>query len=388
LSGLKKKRSKKKDSFGSGLPGVSRASNRSSNRYFRIAGKGAMTIRTEPNHSLESALPTNPLGLEGDESLGFNLGCIGKSFPFFSSLVPGFAGPIISTLVVCIILAAAISFGKDCYHFIFDTCGGSYIRVATKVHQRLASPRAASSSKKMDTNDPSDLKIPKHVAIIMDGNRRYGRQHYNDASRGHADGAQRLSECVEWCIELGVENLTVYAFSTENWKRSTEEVDFLMTLFKSHLEQILVESLKRDVRLRVLTSEDTKIPEDVKALIVRMEEGTKTHKSFALNLCVSYGSRGEIAGTCKKIAADVLAGKLSVEDIDEGLFDDRLLSGGLPDPDLLIRTSGEQRLSNFLLWQLAYTEMIFLNKAWPEMTKDDLLDCFCTFGRRGRRFGK
>jgi undecaprenyl diphosphate synthase len=275
----------------------------------------------EPNHSADAALPK--IGLD-DDSFGFgNIICFGKN------LLSSAAGPVISTLVVCILLGAAMSFVRDCYHFIVETCGCSYITVASKVHQRLVSPKNASSrADRGGVKDlPSDLQVPKHIAIIMDGNRRYGRQHFNDASRGHAEGAQRLSECVDWCIELGVKNLTVYAFSTENWKRSPEEVNFLMTLFKSHMEQILEESLKRDVRLRVLTSDSAKLPEDIKGLITRMEEDTKTHTSFGLNLCVSYGSRGEIAETCKKIAGDVLAGKVAVENIDEDLFNDRLLSG-------------------------------------------------------------
>ena len=198
----------------------------------------------------------------------------------------------------------------------------------------------------------------------MDGNRRYGKEHFGDASQGHAEGAKRLTEFVEWCMDTGVEIVTVYAFSTENWKRSKEEVDFLMSLFKQNMEQIRKESIERNVKLRVLASDPKLLPDDVLEVVKRMEEDTKNNTRFTLNMCVSYGGRSEIVGACRSIAADIASGTIAEKEISEELVSDRLLSSGQPDPDLLIRTSGEQRLSNFLLWQLAYTEMIFLPKPW------------------------
>lgn len=235
---------------------------------------------------------------------------------------------------------------------------------------------------------PHSMKVPRHIAVIMDGNRRYGRQQFGDASRGHAEGAQRLTEFVEWCMDAGVEILTVYAFSTENWKRSKEEVDYLMTLFQNHMEQIRKESIDRNVRLRVMASDPSLLPDHILETINRMESDTIDNTSFTLNMCVSYGGRSEILGACRSIAADVASGAVPESAITEQLFSDRLLSSGLPDPDLLIRTSGEQRLSNFLLWQLAYTEMIFLAKPWPSITREDLNQCIVKYNIRNRRFGK
>lgn len=222
----------------------------------------------------------------------------------------------------------------------------------------------------------------------MDGNRRYGRKRFGDASRGHAEGARRLTEFVEWCIDAGVEILTVYAFSTENWKRSKEEVDYLMSLFQEHMEQIRRESMDRNVRLRIMASEPDRLPGHILETIKRMENDTMHNTKFTLNLCVSYGGRSEIVGVCRSIAADVACGALKESAISEQLLSERLLSSGLPDPDLLIRTSGEQRLSNFLLWQLAYTEIIFLSKPWPSITREDLSDCIVHYNRRTRRYGK
>ena len=206
--------------------------------------------------------------------------------------------------------------------------------------------------------------MPRHIAVIMDGNRRYGRKQFGDASRGHAEGAKRLTAFVEWCMDAGVEILTVYAFSTEKWKRSKEEVDYLMSLFQEHMEQIRKESIDRNVRLRIMASDPTLRPDHILETIKRMEEDTAGNTKFNLNMCVSYGGRSEILRACHSIATDVASGAIQEAAITEQLFSDRLLSSGLPDPDLLIRTSGEQRLSNFLLWQLAYTEMIFLGKPW------------------------
>jgi len=229
--------------------------------------------------------------------------------------------------------------------------------------------------------------VPKHIAIIMDGNRRYGLERLGNKLAGHFEGSQTLSRVVEWCIEEGVEILTVYAFSTENWKRSSEEVSELMSIFERYCEQIRKDAKAKNVRLRVLASDPEKLPLRIHESAKALERDTATNTGFCLNLCVSYGSRSEIVGAVRRLAEDVAQGNLSSEDITEDLFSQTLLTGNMPDPDLLIRTSGECRLSNFLLWQLAYTEMVFVNKYWPEFEKNDLLDACQVYSNRQRRFG-
>ena len=189
-------------------------------------------------------------------------------------------------------------------------------------------------------------------------------------------------------MEGGVEILTVYAFSTENWKRPKEEIDYLMALFKDHMKQIHKEAIQRKIRIRVLATDAASIPEDIAAVIEQMERDTLHNERFSLNICLSYGARGEIVQAARTLAAAAKDGTVAPDEIDEVMFGSSLLTQGLPDPDLLIRTSGEQRLSNFLLWQLAYSELTFVPKAWPEMTKEDLKGCIHDFVNRGRRFGK
>ncbi|POM80833.1 Transcriptional adapter 2-alpha, partial [Phytophthora palmivora] len=203
--------------------------------------------------------------------------------------------------------------------------------------------------------DACEMKIPRHIAVIMDGNRRYGKN--NKA-------------------------LTVFAFSTENWNREQSEVDALMTLFNQFMYEIVPEALKRDIRVRVLVSDGRKLPAYIVEAIEEIETKTQHCKKFSLNLCVSYGARDEIVGACKKIATEVANGETSVEDINEELLSQRMLTAGLPDPDILIRTSGELRISNFLLFQIAYSELIFMNKMWPEVTKDDVQGIIVEFNRR------
>ena len=235
------------------------------------------------------------------------------------------------------------------------------------------------------------LTVPRHVAVIMDGNRRYGKRKYGGAgSRGHWDGGRTLVDFVDWCMAAGVHTLTAYAFSTENWKRDPKEIDVLFTIFETYCHQIHGEALSKGIRLRVLVSDPEKLPVHMRALFATMEESTQHCKAFELNLCVSYGSRSEIVQACRSISEDVAGGRLRAADIDEDTVSRALLTGGLEggDPDLLIRTSGEQRLSNFLLYQLAYTEMIFVDKMWPELTEGDVGAIVQEFSDRKRRFGK
>eukprot|EP00943_MAST-04B_sp_MAST-4B-sp1_P005578 g5578.t1 len=262
------------------------------------------------------------------------------------------------------------------------------------------------------------LVVPKHVAIIMDGNRRYGETQLGSKSKGHTKGGETLGNCIKWCQECGVEVLTVYAFSTENWKRDEKEVKFLMETFKTYANEILVKALKNNIRVNVLASEPKLLPLHIRKLFKEIGRKTINNTSFTLNLCVSYGGRSEIVQATKRIANDFKNGKIkSVNDIDEKLYENYLLTNmckttsvmgknkkGEDDntcsiinscnrsidnnPDLLIRTSGECRLSNFLLYQLAYSEMIFLDKHWPEFSKKDLIDCVNIFSNRKRRYGK
>ncbi|ETO66606.1 di-trans,poly-cis-decaprenylcistransferase [Phytophthora nicotianae P1976] len=236
--------------------------------------------------------------------------------------------------------------------------------------------------------DAGELKIPRHIAVIMDGNRRYGKTKYGAGVRGHTDGSKTLVNFTDWCIDAGIQALTVFAFSTENWNREQSEVDALMNLFNQFMHEIVPEALKRDVRVRVLVSDGRKLPAYIVEAIEEIETKTQNCSKFSLNLCVSYGARDEIVGACRKIATEVVRGETSVEDINEDLVSQRMLTAGLPDPDILIRTSGELRISNFLLFQIAYSELIFMDKMWPEMTKDDVEGIIMEFNRRKRRFGK
>lgn len=235
--------------------------------------------------------------------------------------------------------------------------------------------------------DPRD--VPCHIAVIMDGNRRYGESKYGHATRGHWDGSKTLIEFSKWCISEGVQVLTVYAFSTENWNRDPYEISALMSIFCKYCDELRLEAIKRGIRIRVLATESERIPDYVRAGIDRMVLETSRSDKFAMNICLSYGGRGEIANACKGIAEDVRSGKLDVDAVDEDEVRKRLLTRHCCDPDVVIRTSGEERLSNFLLWQVAYSEFFFLKKHWPELQKDDLLEVIRTFARgRKRRFGR
>lgn len=231
--------------------------------------------------------------------------------------------------------------------------------------------------------------VPRHIAVIMDGNRRYGKEKYGSATRGHWDGSKTLMEFGKWCMNEGIETLTVYAFSTENWNRDAEEVSALMSIFCKYCDELRGEAIQRGMRVHVLTTEGERIPEDVRRGIERLEEETKHCAEFTLNICLSYGGRNEIANACKDIAIDVQAGNLDITEIGEDTLQQKMLTNHCCDPDIIIRTSGEERLSNFLLWQAAYSEFFFLEKQWPELQKEDLLDVIRTFANgRKRRYGK
>eukprot|EP00929_Paragymnodinium_shiwhaense_P012056 TRINITY_DN11868_c0_g1_i1.p1 TRINITY_DN11868_c0_g1~~TRINITY_DN11868_c0_g1_i1.p1 ORF type:complete len:367 (-),score=81.79 TRINITY_DN11868_c0_g1_i1:159-1259(-) len=231
-------------------------------------------------------------------------------------------------------------------------------------------------------------KVPKHIAVIMDGNRRYGRQHFGTTIAGHKAGGDRLRDFTTWCSEAGVEHLTVYAFSTENWKREKKEVDAMMDLFLTEVPALGECTLRLNCRVRFLCCDEDRLPEGVRKAIRRLEEQTSHCTGLCLNVCLSYGGRSDVAKACQDIAKKVAAGSLEAEAIDEALVSQHLLTGHAPDPDVLIRTSGEVRLSNFLVFQLAYAEFFFIEKHWPAVTREDFDEILHSFGNRGRRFGK
>jgi undecaprenyl diphosphate synthase len=235
--------------------------------------------------------------------------------------------------------------------------------------------------------DPA--KLPKHIAVIMDGNRRYGRKYYGNGSLGHLDGGKKSIEFIEWCSTEGVENITLYAFSSENWNRPKAEVDALMALFERFLREDLLPVLyNRKIRCTHLMSHREKVPARVLEATEQLRIATKDFGPSTLNVCMSYGSRPEIINATQKIAQECCAGNLKPSDITEEVFSNHLMTAGLPEPEIMMRTSGEYRISNFLLWQCAYSEFFFLNCDWPELEKEDLLDVLRQYANgRHRRFG-
>jgi undecaprenyl diphosphate synthase len=228
--------------------------------------------------------------------------------------------------------------------------------------------------------------IPRHIAIIMDGNGRWAKERGLPRLEGHRSGAESVREVMEACIELGVEYLTLYAFSSENWSRPEAEVSALMALLNRFLDEKAKDLDRQGVRLLVIGQLD-RLPEKTRALIERIKARTAGHKKMTLVLALSYGGREEIVSAARSLAQDAVAGKISPADIDGGLFASRLQTAGIPDPDLLVRTSGEMRVSNFLLWQISYAEMVIVKKYWPDFRQGDLFEAVNEYKRRHRRFG-
>ena len=226
-----------------------------------------------------------------------------------------------------------------------------------------------------------------HIAIIMDGNGRWAAKRGLPRSFGHKKGAETVKEITRAAGEAGIRFLTLYAFSTENWQRSPEEVSTLMGLLRQYLKTDLQELRKNNVRIRFIGERDM-LDADIVAAMEKLEAETTVNDGLTLCIALSYGSRQEIVNAAKKAAALVQKGDMSVEDIDVKLFSDMLYTKDIPDPDLLIRTSGEQRLSNYLLWQLAYTEFYFTPTFWPDFNKNELTDIINDFKTRERRYGK
>jgi len=230
--------------------------------------------------------------------------------------------------------------------------------------------------------------VPHHVAIIMDGNRRYAKEFGMLVHEGHDKGRQKLEDVLEWCLEIGVRMLTVYAFSTENVGRSKDEVDTLMRMFVENFRKLGDDKRvhKNRIRVRVLGQREV-LPKDLQDAISYAEDKTKDYDQYFFNLAVGYGGREEIIHGIRKIAEAVKMGKLKADDINEKTFGEFLYTKDMPDPDLILRTSGEERISNFLLWQLAYSELYFSDIYWPGFRKIDFLRAVRSFQQRRRRFG-
>ncbi len=231
--------------------------------------------------------------------------------------------------------------------------------------------------------------VPKHVAIILDGNRRFAEEKGVSRLEGHIFGAKKLEEVVGWCQEVGIKHITVYAFSTDNFKRTSEEVDTLMDLFSKKFIEVARDPRVHKYRIKVNAIGDlVSLPERVKRAIDKAQEATKTYDGYTLNIAVGYGGRSELAEAVRKICGLIELGELRPKDIDETIISNNLYTAGLPDPDLIIRTSGEERLSGFLLWQSAYSELYFCEANWPSFSKIDFLRAIRTYQGRKRRFGE
>lgn len=229
--------------------------------------------------------------------------------------------------------------------------------------------------------------VPSHIAIIMDGNRRWAKKRLLPTQLGHSQGADNLERVADACAELGVKYLTVYAFSTENWKRSAEEVDYLMKLLTKHINDFDKRIKNRDIRFR-LVGDINRLNPELQDGIRRIEERTKDKKGLTLNIVINYGGRAEMTFVAKKIAEEVKEGNLNVEDISEETLAKYLQTLDSPDPELIIRTGGEERLSGFLLWQSAYSELYFTEVLWPDFNKEELEKAILEFNNRKRNFGK
>jgi undecaprenyl diphosphate synthase len=229
--------------------------------------------------------------------------------------------------------------------------------------------------------------LPQHIAVIMDGNGRWAKGKGAARIFGHRNAIQSVKDITEGCGELGVKYLTLYAFSTENWGRPKEEVEGLMELLVNTLQKEINTLLKNKVRLLTIGNMDH-LPKVCQRNMLEAQETTKNNTGLTLLLALSYSGRLEIVKAARKIAEDVRNNRLNPEDIDESLFSDSLETAGIPDPELLIRTSGEMRLSNFLLWQVAYTELYITKTLWPDFSKEDLYEAICEYQKRERRFGK
>lgn len=230
------------------------------------------------------------------------------------------------------------------------------------------------------------LKVPNHVAIILDGNGRWAKAQGMPRNYGHVQGAKTVEVICEEAYKLGIQYLTVYAFSTENWNRPKDEVDALMKLLRNYMKTCLKTAKKNRMCVRVI-GDKTGLDEDIRNRIAQLEEATKHNDGLCFTIAINYGGRDEICRCMKNLGEKVAAGVLQPDEITEQLISDSLDTHGLPEPDLMIRTCNEQRISNFLLWQLAYTEFYFTSVAWPDFSKDELVKAIEAYNKRDRRYG-
>jgi len=228
--------------------------------------------------------------------------------------------------------------------------------------------------------------LPRHIAIIMDGNGRWAKEHAMGRIRGHKRGAQAVRATVRTCREIGIKYITLFAFSVENWGRPTKEIEGLMSLLEEYLAKELKGLHKQGIRITTIGDIDQLKP-SVKEKIISAKKVTANNDKMILNLALSYGGRDEIIDAVKKIVQDSQNGKINSDEINKEIFSNYLSTGEMPDPDLLIRTSGEYRISNFLLWQLAYTELYFTKVLWPDFKKEDIIKAIASYQKRERRFG-
>jgi len=230
------------------------------------------------------------------------------------------------------------------------------------------------------------MTVPNHIAIILDGNGRWAKAHGVPRKLGHKAGCENLEQIVEDAARLGVGYLTIYGFSTENWKRSEDEVGALMLLLRYYLKRLLKISMANNVKVKMI-GDRSRFEEDIIVGIRTLETETKDNTGMTFVIAINYGSRDEIARGMRRLAQDAAEGKLQPEEVTEEVISGYLDTAGIPDPDLLIRTSGEQRLSNYLLWQMAYAELYFTDVYWPDFHKEDLIQAIEVYNNRNRRFG-
>ncbi len=236
-------------------------------------------------------------------------------------------------------------------------------------------------------NAEPDVTLPRHVAVIMDGNGRWATGRGLTRIQGHRRGKDSVREIVETAREIGIEVLTLYAFSSENWERPPREVDALMRLLGRYLKTELKKMMRYEIRLRAI-GDLRKLPKEILAELRAVEKSTSRNKRMTVQLAVSYGGRQEIIGAVRRLAVRVRDGSLEPAEIDEAMFADALMTAGTPDPDLLIRTSGEMRISNFLLWQIAYTELYITDTLWPDFRRQQFIAALDHYAQRQRRYGK
>ena len=231
------------------------------------------------------------------------------------------------------------------------------------------------------------MNVPQHIAIILDGNGRWAKAKGMPRNYGHAQGSKNVEKICEEAWRMGIKYLTVYAFSTENWSRPENEVAALMKLIRNYMKTCLKTAAKNDMKIRVIGDIEP-LDDDIKSRIRELEAATTDNGGLNFTIALNYGSRDELTRAAQKMAKDCAEGKIKAEEIDESVFETYLDTHGIPDPDMMIRTSGEQRLSNYLLWQLAYSEFYFTDVPWPDFTKEELVKAIEEYNHRHRRFGK